>query len=100
MEKRQSKKHFRRVLQKDPCSYCGWDFTPGPSGTADHITPKSVLTSECDWDNFAGACRYCNNKKADKPVMRYLWEKWALPQLLSLDADSGIDNTVVVMVAS
>lgn len=67
-----SKKEWKEVLRRDPCSYCGKSM----GGTVDHIVPRSVLDVECDWDGFGGACQPCNNDKGDTPLIQYLHAKW------------------------
>lgn len=49
---------YRRLLQNDPCSYCG-----GPGGTVDHIVPKAHGGPKWDTQNWTGACARCNTRK-------------------------------------
>jgi 5-methylcytosine-specific restriction endonuclease McrA len=56
----------------DPCSYCGKPYKRDDPHTADHIEPRSQLTEECNWDNFIGACKHCNNIKGDMPLWQFI----------------------------
>lgn len=57
---------YKRVLRKDPCAYCG-----GPSGTIDHITPRSQGGPNRH-TNLAAACQRCNSRKADRSLLTFL----------------------------
>lgn len=59
-------KAFAPVLLADPCSYCG-----GPGGELDHIFPI-VLGGDGSVGNLAGACRSCNARKNDRPLLAFL----------------------------
>jgi 5-methylcytosine-specific restriction endonuclease McrA len=58
------------------CAYCG-----GLGDTVDHIVPRSRGGLDI-WDNLITACRWCNNRKADRtPIeagMRLLFEPRSL----------------------
>lgn len=57
---------YRKVVQRDPCSYCG-----APGGTKDHITPKARGGLN-EPENLTGSCRRCNQAKADRSLLRFL----------------------------
>ena len=64
---------WMRLLRGDPCSYCD---APGPSGTLDHIEPRSRPGRSpggvhC-WTNYTGACTRCNANKATKTLLLFL----------------------------
>lgn len=73
-KERKNKTIYKKIIRKDPCSYCGAPITKEEANTADHIEPRSILTEECSWDNFTSACRLCNNKKGNKPVFIFINE--------------------------
>ena len=57
----------------DPCAYCA---TPGPSGTVDHVEPRSRSTRGLGgahaWLNTVGACVGCNGAKRDSGLLAFL----------------------------
>ena len=59
-------KAWRRVLLQDVCVYCGDRPT-----TIDHLVPRAAggVTSV---DNIGPACRSCNERKADRPLLFFL----------------------------
>lgn len=64
---------WRRVLRRDPCSYCG----TRPSGTIDHITPRADgAPQQHRISNSAGACSSCNQAKGSMSLLGYLAEMW------------------------
>ena len=60
-------------MRLDPCAYCG---TLGPSGTVDHVEPRSRSTrglgSAHAWLNTVGACVRCNGAKRDSVLLAFL----------------------------
>lgn len=58
--------HWREVVKRDPCVYCG-----RPATTIDHITPKA-RGGENGWRNEAGACEPCNAAKASLGLLLFL----------------------------
>lgn len=76
--KGKSKRAWSRVLFGDPCSYC----RDAISTTRDHIYPYSLgfgahlhLGFRVDtWENWTGACKACNEAKADKLLIMFLLE--------------------------
>lgn len=56
----------RDELRSDPCPYCG-----GTGGTIDHVEPRARGGAD-DARNRVGACRTCNNLKADTPLLVFL----------------------------
>lgn len=58
--------HWREVVKRDPCVYCG-----RPATTIDHITPKAH-GGENGWRNEAGACEPCNAAKASLGLLLFL----------------------------
>jgi hypothetical protein len=54
------------ILLSDPCAYCG-----APSEHIDHVDPINGggLTV---WDNLTPACRRCNYRKRDRPLLTFL----------------------------
>lgn len=75
--------YFRRIVQRDPCSYC-----LGPGGTKDHITPKPSNDGPInEAENLTGACRGCNQSKANLGLLAFLFERrWGI----SLEAAAGL----------
>lgn len=71
---RLNKRVWKKIIRRDPCSYCGKPATKIYPSTADHIIPRSSLIEECNWENFVPACSACNNKKADKPFLEFIFE--------------------------
>ena len=60
---------YLSLLTHDVCAYCG-----APDDiTLDHITPVSAGGAR-SVDNVTAACFRCNRRKADKPLLRFLWE--------------------------
>lgn len=57
---------YHSILRGDPCSYCG-----GPATEMDHIVPV-FLNGDGAWNNFTPACRSCNARKHDKPLLLFL----------------------------
>lgn len=57
---------YADILRRDPCSYCG-----EPAVEVDHIV--AVTTSgDNGWPNLTAACRLCNGRKSDAPLLRFL----------------------------
>lgn len=56
---------YRSILKKDPCSYCGSE-----GKEVDHIDPLILGGTETN-DNLTSACKSCNSRKRDKPML--LW---------------------------
>lgn len=71
---------WRKLLQHDPCSYCG-----GQGGTIDHIRPQghgehtrfSGPHGLFSWLNLTSACQSCNQAKADKSLLGFMLERLA-----------------------
>lgn len=59
-------REYAAVLLRDPCAYCG-----EPAVELDHIDPVS-LGGSGTWDNLSGACRTCNARKNDQPLLMFL----------------------------
>ena len=59
---------YAGLLLRDPCAYCG---AAAPSGTVDHITPRTRSGSD-EWDNLTGACLSCNSAKHQRSLLTYL----------------------------
>lgn len=57
---------WNRVLQADPCSYCGKE-----GGTVDHIVPRARGGTN-SWTNRTGACPRCNNSKSATSLLFHL----------------------------
>jgi hypothetical protein len=57
---------WRTIVRRDPCSYCG-----GRGGTLEHIRPTSRGGGQT-WKNEVGACRACNEAKADGGLLLFL----------------------------
>jgi 5-methylcytosine-specific restriction endonuclease McrA len=55
------------MLMTDPCVYCG-----GPGGTIEHITPWANGGSLHDTSNMAPACKECNGKRGNIPLLLFL----------------------------
>lgn len=61
-----SDKDYVEILLRDPCSYCG-----SVGGEIDHIDPIS-LGGTGEWDNLTSACRVCNARKNDQPLLAFV----------------------------
>lgn len=59
-------REYIAILLNDSCSYCG-----GPGGEIDHITPVADGGSG-EWPNLTSACRRCNARKNDRPLLSFL----------------------------
>ena len=53
------------------CAYCG-ERVIADDITLDHVTPRRGLTAYDRRDNLVLACRPCNAKKADQPILAFL----------------------------
>jgi len=53
------------------CAYCG-ERVVADDITLDHVTPRRGLTAYDRRDNLVLACRPCNAKKADQPILAFL----------------------------
>jgi len=53
------------------CAYCGRQSSPR-SITLDHVTPRKGQRAYDRRDNLVLACRACNAKKADTPLLAFL----------------------------
>lgn len=60
---------FARVLQSDPCAYCG-----EMGVEIDHIEPVAVGGLK-DWTNLTGACRSCNARKRTRSLLTFLLDR-------------------------
>lgn len=58
--------YYRRVVQRDPCSYC-----PGPGGTKDHIVASAADGPDVA-RNLTGACERCNMAKGKLSLLGFL----------------------------
>jgi 5-methylcytosine-specific restriction endonuclease McrA len=64
------------------CRYCGWDMTlhfPYPHLhilTVDHVVAKRDGGTD-RFDNLVTCCRYCNDRKAHRPLHEFLKELYA-----------------------
>lgn len=54
---------YADALRGDPCSYCS-----GAAGEIDHISPV-IAGGENRWTNLTAACKSCNSRKHDKPLL-------------------------------
>lgn len=63
--------YYRRIVQKDPCSYCA-----EAGGTKDHIVPRHAGGPDHE-TNLTGACRSCNMAKGSLDLLGFLFEgRW------------------------
>ena len=53
------------------CAYCGRQGSPRAT-TLDHVTPRRGQLAYDRRDNLVLACRACNAKKADTPLLAFL----------------------------
>lgn len=81
-----SQASWKRVLMRDPCSYCG-----GPSDTVDHIVPR-ISDGEDDSGNLTGACASCNSSKWVRPLLRHF-----LVRLVESDIAPLLDERATVL---
>jgi 5-methylcytosine-specific restriction endonuclease McrA len=58
-----------RVLERDPCSYCG-----APSTCIDHVLPLAQGGTTDD-GNLVAACTACNTSKRDRPLIWWLADR-------------------------
>lgn len=63
-------KTWESIVLRDPCCYCG-----GRSNSIEHIHPKDLGGERHAWYNKAGACRDCNSRKSNTPLLVWLAEK-------------------------
>jgi 5-methylcytosine-specific restriction endonuclease McrA len=56
------------------CAYCGLRHEPDLI-TLDHVTPRRGQTAYDRRDNLVLACKRCNGKKADTPILAFLLER-------------------------
>lgn len=63
---RDTRAAYRRMLHRDPCSYCG-----GRAGTFDHIVPRA-LRGVGGVENLTAACEPCNARKGPMPLLLWL----------------------------
>jgi hypothetical protein len=56
------------------CAYCERRVT-GRTITLDHVTPRRGQDAYDRRDNLVLACPACNAKKADKPILAFLFER-------------------------
>jgi len=56
------------------CAYCG-NSTPAEEITLDHVRPRKGQSAYDRPDNLVLACRSCNARKADMPLLAFLLEK-------------------------
>ena len=54
------------IRDKSRCQYCNSKLT-FTAFTIDHIIPKSAK-GKTNWTNCVAACKFCNAKKANKPL--------------------------------
>lgn len=59
---------WAEIVRADPCSFCA-----GRGGTLDHIVPQRRRTKGVhSWLNYAGACEWCNGRKAARDLLSFL----------------------------
>jgi hypothetical protein len=59
---------WAEIVRRDPCSYCGSTAEP----TVEHIRPGRTKR-HTGWENEVCACRACNNKRGNIPLLEFLW---------------------------
>lgn len=72
----------KRVLKRDgnTCMYCQKPLE-GKDATVDHIEPISLTPgAEYRDDELIAACRTCNGRKSDKPIIRMDYFNQRYPQ--------------------
>jgi 5-methylcytosine-specific restriction endonuclease McrA len=63
---------YKRLLSKDPCSYCGCPSRFMTYGcNVDHIEPRAEGGAN-HWTNYTAACAYCNALKTNLPLWLFL----------------------------
>lgn len=102
-------KQWRKVLRRDPCSYCGAradehglvaDKDGAHVMTIDHIVPRSMDKGgryKPPFENAAPACLKCNQIKGSKSLLEFLvhggmWPRPTLRPATVLDALSVLDG--------
>ena len=79
---------YLRVVQRDPCSYCGLRFMfGGPRKGLDHIVPRARGGAE-DWSNLTRACPACNIGKKSSSLLGFLMATWLHPTWTALRAEA------------
>lgn len=63
-----NQEQMRGVLYHDLCAYCG-----DPCEQLDHIEPRAHGGANGP-ENLTAACRSCNQRKRDKPLLSFLLE--------------------------
>ena len=61
-------KQYMGIIRKDPCSVPG---CTKPSESVDHVVPFSK-GGKTHWTNLTGMCKYHNQKKSNKSLLRFL----------------------------
>ena len=64
--------YVRSIRFDEPCAYCR-----GKGGSIDHIVPTS-RGGEFFWQNYASACKECNSRKSDAPMMLFIVRRGGL----------------------
>lgn len=57
---------YADILRRDPCSYCDESATE-----VDHIVAVTA-GGDNGWLNLTAACRLCNGRKSDRPLLQFL----------------------------
>lgn len=61
-----------RVIERDPCSYCGGKDHYREIVGADHIVARSRGGGN-QWDNLTACCVRCNSSKSNRSLLGYLY---------------------------
>jgi hypothetical protein len=66
-------KRWIKVLKSDPCVYCVLIGKASRGGfSVEHILPASLGGVKYSWKNVASACKDCNNRRFNKPLLIFL----------------------------
>lgn len=65
---------YRRLLQHDPCAYCGDPAHERWGCQVDHIHAKADGGPN-HWTNYTAACSSCNQLKINMPMWVFLLER-------------------------
>jgi len=92
---RKNKRVYKKIIRKDPCSYCGKPIKSKTElHTTDHMVPRVALTEECSWDNFVSACQECNNRKANMSFTAFVAELVKEEKFLNYQGDEIVSTDI------
>jgi hypothetical protein len=85
----------KKEARKGLCFYCG-----KPANTADHVIPRSIvgfMEVEDTYQNYVGACHYCNTDKAQMTMEEYRTYR-TVRHLLAMSPAVCVSNIVSLVI--